>query len=1034
MARAGTTVTALLLLAGLSGCAGHLPSFNPFGGGTPDPAVVLENQGKFREATELRRQELAAAEATHADDDPAIGDALDRLGYDELADAIPSSLFRHETERAQIVLKEADGVLARAVAIDLKAYGPDDLHVAVATRHLAAVRVFDGHPDQGEVLYRQSIAIYEKRKGPNATEIADILADAESLFYAPERHDELERNLKRVIAIRETAYGSDSARVADGLDRLAYFYENYGKRPDLEEPVAKRAFDIREKTAAPDSLALAQSILTLASVYVSEGRLDEAEALYKRAVAIDQKREGGDAINVAIDLNALAHTYEAEGRGQDAKEVYQQILPIFEKHFGPEDGDVALALEEIAGIDMSQGRFDEAKALLDRVQKFAARREARQSKNYVDGDAQLANSYTQLYLAEGKPAEADSAFQIILAVAARHTTEPSGPYSDTDVNGPVRAQLFDLHARIYQAENRLPQAMVESRAALRIVAIRASRVTGQRSAGVLVERRSWRGVFVRNVELSESLALRDATARPTLTDTAFETAQLAEASSTEAAVAGMAARFASGTDALAAAVRDRQDTQGEWQRLDLEQAKATALPPDQRDARADSERHVQIAALERRLDAFDAQLARDFPQYAEIANPQPVPLAAAQKLLGPQEALLTYLVGDQASFLWVVRRDRATLLRLSIGRKELDAAIDKLRAGLDPTRSNITSTSDIPPFDVAAALELDQRIFAPAEPFLAGARTVFVVLDGALQSLPLGVLVTARPPRPIANFKDYSGVSWLTRRYAFTVLPAVSSLRALRLFTRAAHGTEPFAGFGDPVFDGTAGTARGVALKQVFRGGGVDIAELRKLPRLPDTADELREEARILNAPPQSVRLGKDATVTAVKNAQLGDTRIIAFATHGLVAGDLPALAEPALALTPPAEPSAEDQGLLTASAVTQLKLNADWIVLSACNTAAPDGSVGADGLSGLTKAFFYAGARSALISHWPVDSASTVELTTGTFAAIEADRSIGRAEALQHSMLAMIAKAGADPAISYRAHPMFWAPFVVVGEGGAGR
>jgi CHAT domain-containing protein len=149
----------------------------------------------------------------------------------------------------------------------------------------------------------------------------------------------------------------------------------------------------------------------------------------------------------------------------------------------------------------------------------------------------------------------------------------------------------------------------------------------------------------------------------------------------------------------------------------------------------------------------------------------------------------------------------------------------------------------------------------------------------------------------------------------------------------------------------------------------------------------LQAEAQALGAPPSSVYLRKDATVTKVKSLDLSDVRVVAFATHGLVAGDLPALAEPAVALTPPAEPTKEDDGLLRASDVPQLKLNADWVVLSACNTAAADGTPGAEGLSGLAKAFFHAGARSLLVSHWPVDSVATVKLTTSAFRALENDR-----------------------------------------------
>ena len=120
------------------------------------------------------------------------------------------------------------------------------------------------------------------------------------------------------------------------------------------------------------------------------------------------------------------------------------------------------------------------------------------------------------------------------------------------------------------------------------------------------------------------------------------------------------------------------------------------------------------------------------------------------------------------------------------------------------------------------------------------------------------------------------------------------------------------------------------------------------------------------------------------------------------------------------------DDGLLTASEVAQLKLDADWEILSACNTAAGD-KPGAKGLSGLAKAFFYAGARALLVSHWPVFSKSTTDLTTSMFETIRNNPTIGRAEALRRSMMEMA---------SHRrtAHPIFWAPFVVVGEGGVAR
>lgn len=155
------------------------------------------------------------------------------------------------------------------------------------------------------------------------------------------------------------------------------------------------------------------------------------------------------------------------------------------------------------------------------------------------------------------------------------------------------------------------------------------------------------------------------------------------------------------------------------------------------------------------------------------------------------------------------------------------------------------------------------------------------------------------------------------------------------------------------------------------------------MPPLPDTADEARSVFRSLGGNEKDLILGRDATEAEVKTADLENYRVLYFATHGLLAGELEGLgkvnAEPALVMSVPDKPTEEDDGLLTASEAAQLKLNADWVVLSACETAAGN-KPGAEALSGLARAFFYAGARSLLVSHWKVESAATTRLMTSLF------------------------------------------------------
>jgi CHAT domain-containing protein len=504
----------------------------------------------------------------------------------------------------------------------------------------------------------------------------------------------------------------------------------------------------------------------------------------------------------------------------------------------------------------------------------------------------------------------------------------------------------------------------------------------------------------------------------------------------------MGLRFAAGTDALAALVRERQDLSAFWHDRDKALLAALSTPQGQQNPTMIGALRRELAKTESKLAANTARLEREFPEYAALASPKPLKAEDVQQLLGTDEALVFFLTGDKESYVFALTRDGFDWRAIGIGAEKLSEKVAAFRNGLDLEKLQKSAGKPVL-FDLALAHELYVALIGPVEELVKDKGHLLVVPSGPLTSLPFHLLVTAKPAKPVAQVKDialYRDAAWLIKRQAVSVLSSVASLRALRLFARKADSTKPMVGFGDPIFDPaertTALAARGAtksraavmtrAYSEFWQGASLDRNKLAlALPSLLDTADELEAVAAKLGASRSDIHLQRDASETTVKRAALADYRVVYFATHGLLAGDVKGLGEPSLALTIPNQPSELDDGLLTASEVAQLKLNADWVVLSACNTAAGD-KPGAEALSGLARAFFYAGAHALLVSHWAVDSDAATRLTTTTFDIMKNDPKLGRAEALRRAMLAYMNDA-TDP---WNAYPAIWAPFVIVGEG----
>jgi CHAT domain-containing protein len=541
----------------------------------------------------------------------------------------------------------------------------------------------------------------------------------------------------------------------------------------------------------------------------------------------------------------------------------------------------------------------------------------------------------------------------------------------------------------------------------------------------------------------------------------FRIADVARGSGVQRAVIASAARASIKDPNLAKLARREQDDGTRLGVLTSLLGRLVSAPRDEKLPKIVAEVSKEIQALRESQRRLKAEIEQRFSDYANLIDPKPATLEQTRAALKEGEALVSIYVGDAKAFVWAIPKTGTPAFGVaSLDQMAVAKRVAQLRLALDVDSISIAK---LPQFDTAEAYALYRDLLEPVAAGWKGAKNLLIVPHLELGQLPFALLLTANAKLEsgATRYDGYRKLPWLIREASITQLPSVNALVTLRAVPPAAAGRREFAGFGDAYFtkEQAAEAARENSTRVAMTEGDTKLRNLsiRKvalrnkeeasaatslpnapvensftiadLPRLPDTADEIREIAQALKADPaQDVFLGVKANEKTVKNLDLSNRKVIVFATHGLVPGDLNGLDQPALALSAPEVANIEGDGLLTMEEILGLKLNADWVVLSACNTASGQGA-GSEAVSGLGRAFFYAGARSLLVSNWAVETVSARLLTTGVFEYEAKDSTLSRAQALQRTMLGLIN--GTRATATYYAHPMFWAPFSLIGDSG---
>ena len=901
--------------------------------------------------------------------------------------------------------------------------------IVAARQTLAYARTYDNDA-AGGIADLDRLAAELGARGGVEPLLNETLRRKAVILSSLKRYDEAVAINLDVLGREDRAGRDTSALSSATLNALAVIRARQGKYVE-GEAFARRATAVGRAAADAKPQAVGDAWRTWVVLLGLADRTNEALVQGQRALAYAESQLGEANETTTGAMNNLASNLADVGRYAEAEALQRRLIDIERAQITTQDQSLAIYLANFGDTLMAQGKAVEAETVLRRARDMMLPVVRPQRPDQLGTfTLNLGNAVYAL----GRRAEALELFRTALAELARDvgTQHPSWARAQLEVGkllldqGDIAGARTAVDAARLVMESRL-DPLNHLRLTADLVAGEA-RVRGGEPGGYAIARSaiaSERAVLVGSAidPLRSALMARErlssftrfarlALERGELAD-AFEALQLAQLSDLDSAGAAWAAQQAAESPELGRALANVRAAANALKQLQADRGKAVAGANS--DGLATIDRDIEAAQARSALLA--QSLSASHPAYVNLLRPEPRSLAAVKAALKSDQALLLAVPDDRGGVItMIVTTTVAAGQSVILENGKLAQLVDRIRSGIDRGLEDPAKAD----FDAAASHALFKAMVPPRLDLIARSKAELLVqTGGALASVPMAALLTARPHSALLHGAGLRDAPWLIRRQALSRPVSLATL-GLR---KPATGVTRFAGIGAPTLGGAAGaSAPSVAIANLRRGAVYGSAIAGALPPLPAAAAELRAMAKAFGATSALLLLGQDASRSRVLAEDLRPYTVIAFATHGLVGGEIRNLTEPALVLTPTRVSDDEAGALLTASDIARLRLDADWVILSACNTSAGQGGA-APVFSGLARAFVQAGARALLLSQWPIrdDLAAPLTVTTVRLSA----QGIPRARALRRAQLMLLADRSA-PGI---AHPAIWAPFVLVGE-----
>ncbi|MDB5317269.1 MAG: hypothetical protein JWO24_3113 [Rhodospirillales bacterium] len=859
-----------------------------------------------------------------------------------------------------------------------------------AARLLTCTRRAGGWPHIGLVI-----------AGPDGPVVADGVATATpvieriALGQQPSGADGGSRSAAMQLAV--TRLAADAFRTGDvgryeELMRLGAEL-NQTENFNGAEEAYRAALAVQERVLGRDNPNIVGALLGLAVNISNQQRAREAQILLDRAGELAPRAADRIATARHLHYSGLVTLNRGDAAQaipvfEAAEQAYTRELPAEALAEGAGAGIVADPIVQSAILGLAEAKRNRALAMVRAGRSTEAGALIAQSRGILrnaglEASVTIGRSLRTQADAEARSGRAESAARLLEQAANRFAVAVPG-------ERPEAITLF-LAGR---------QRFINGRRAEALSAFRAgSAIVRARQVALPVE------AVIPYLDALDAEATNNPGQDQALRAEMFAAAQLAQRGTTARYVQQASARVgaAGGDSRVAEAVRGLQEADRALRTLFTERDSASTSNAD-----LDS----RINAAQTRRNEAESEVAAAAPGYRQLLL-SAVDAPAVARVLAADEALVTMLLGPRHGYVMAIRGGRVFAARTALGEIEAEQRVQRLRASIE-----LNQQGQVPEFSIAESRALYDGLIAPVAAATEGAATLIIAPDGPLLSVPFGLLLAGPAERDALNTAPF-----LIRRHAIVHVPSPQTLATLRSATGGSAAPLPYIGFGNFSPPSQAQLARSFPADRC----GQDARNASGLARLPGTRAEVLAARQLTGASPDSVIMGADFTQARFRAANLGQYRIVHLATHALLAGEINCLPEPTIVLTAPANAPDANASFMRASEVMNIRMDADLVILSACNTGGAAGA-GGEALSGLARSFFYAGARGLLITHWAVDdgAASLIVADSIRRQGLEGGTS---AAALRGAQNLLLDEAGRRLPASF-AHPYYWAAFALIGDG----